>query len=225
VIEFQFYDPVTTTTASDDPWTAPPDAKESESAHPWNVKIHSQTDVYNAWRYGIQGSLLKVKDIRAIMEQSECYDQPIIVVRVRISDKLGSHANVLIINHERKEYERFEPHGSVVGYAEHENKTVDVFFESKEFQEWVGIEHYLYVSPLISCPGPGPQRTSLAERKRCPEAGWCAAWVLLYATNRMLNSRWSRDKALLATQRIYPFGSADYKIRRFHSFVKDIVHF
>ncbi len=59
-----------------------------------------------------------------------------VIVHITIyfpGDKVSSHANLLIIDFEKKETFRFEPHGSLSWSTDHINSLLDILFKNEGF--------------------------------------------------------------------------------------------
>jgi hypothetical protein len=166
-----------------------------------------------------------------------CRDQPMRLVTLSLgSPRFGeSHANMIIINDERREYERFEPHGDkterFTASDEKLNRLLNAAMQSKYAQSTLGIPtDYKYLTPMDFCPALGPQSLSRAEfeaeRKRCPRGGFCLTWSIMYGLIRIVNSRLSREQAVEATMLPVVKGESRHDtIRRFQSFIDYILNF
>jgi len=110
-------------------------------------------------------------------------------VELRFRDGQG-HANMLIIDKNKKEYERFEPHGQADYSMEFFDHVDKVLMTQLKFPT-----PYKYVSTLEYCPRHGPQRF---ERRQtlCPGGGFCVTWSTLYAHLRLANPFHSREQVI-----------------------------
>ena len=73
----------------------------------------------------------------------------------------------------------------------------------------------------------GPQNFSDSEleeeNKRCPKGGFCVAWSILYALVRIMNYKWSRESAIGEVLKTESGESRNSKIRRFQSFIDEVL--
>lgn len=104
-------------------------------------------------------------------------------------DYPGAHANILIIDRETHEVERFEPHGTMFTYYEWEklDEKLTNFFNS------LG---YKYIPPLAFCPTQGFQvYQAIEEEENLPidPEGYCAAWSIWWLDLRLTYPNINRE--------------------------------
>jgi hypothetical protein len=127
------------------------------------------------------------------------------------------HANILLINKERQEMERFEPHG-------HETYIYSAESMNAYFANLAALFGYKYISPLDYCPR-GPQSREAADaeiRRMCQSLGYCVAWSTMYALMRLLNPEYSRDEVLADIMKGTP-QELHMKARRFTAFMESVL--
>lgn len=111
----------------------------------------------------------------------EC-TKPIIVIDVNIHERGAkySHSNILIIDKNKKTFERFEPHGK---YAD---PAVDGWLKYTFGKILPG---YTYIPPIEVCPYPGPQVVTEAgiREEESDQAGFCYTWSMMYLHARLMN--------------------------------------
>ena len=116
----------------------------------------------------------------------EC-KQKLIVVPLKLSfnKQPNPHGNLILIDHIRKTYERFEPYGHKEGIND---KFVDYFFEKILPLRLPALQLYRYLTPLDLCPmGLGPQKKQAKDKKRCPGGGgFCVVFTTYYFHLRLL---------------------------------------
>ena len=101
-------------------------------------------------------------------------------------DLEGSHANVILIDHVKHEYERFEPNGRMKNYDKITNK----FLISSDFINLFGVFGYKYIKPREFCFGP---QTLLIGTNL---AGSCVIWTLWYIDQRLIFPDISRKEII-----------------------------
>ena len=119
-------------------------------------------------------------------------------IKSNLSEKDALHANAIIVDHYRREYERFEPRGSLP--EPRESIINDVL--DKEFRETFSLHGYKYIDPASFCPiverlkgkktinlPYGPQSFATKDDK----GGTCIFWSLYYIEQRMLYPERSRE--------------------------------
>lgn len=147
----------------------------------------------------------------------ECKDQPLIAIPMWIVGT--AHTNALIIDRERREYERFEPHGHFLASPEEDRKVNYVLENNKDLKGAFGLHGYRYISPFDFCPSRGPQ--ILSKEKECPDVrGFCPTWSLYYMLQRILNPRWSREAVLKHVMTPMADESLLTKIRKFQGWIE-----
>jgi len=152
--------------------------------------------------------------------------QPWLVVFVAISGFINpmtdqplesGHANMLLINRNLKEIERFEPHGGET--TVYNVNSMDAFF--KNFADQLG---YSYINPLDYCPL-GPQSREAVDteiRRLCVALGYCVAWATMYTLLRLLNPEYSREEVLADILNGTP-KQLNLKSRRFTTFMDSVI--
>jgi hypothetical protein len=100
------------------------------------------------------------------------------------SNKDFQHRNALIVDHKKKEFERFEPNGSMPY-----DSTIDGILDT-DFRNDFGLEGYSYIKPLDFCPKIGPQQ-KLRGTKMISS---CIIWSLWYIEQRLSNPEKERFK-------------------------------
>lgn len=117
--------------------------------------------------------------------------------------KDGLHANAIIVDHVRKEYERFEPRGAL---PEPRESIVNDIMD-KEFRAYFSLQGYTYISPSSFCPLVGrierkkkKSKLSMAKpygpqswAKKGDVKGTCIFWSLYYIEQRLLHPELSRN--------------------------------
>ena len=128
----------------------------------------------------VKGSMIIPSDLIQLIRKSKHI--VLVPVAIIIARNL-KHANILIINKRRKEYERFEPHGR-------ELSDIDKIVK-KQFCKL--LPGYRYISPSSYCVI-GPQMKDKIQHKGIsdPNHGFCELWVLLYTQMRLMNIHLSR---------------------------------
>lgn len=108
---------------------------------------------------------------------------------INFQDTNETHANMLMINNQNKEYERFEPHGGI-GYPGID-EAIERYMEKH-------LKHYKYVPTVDYCPMAGPQAIQSQAHYDCGSqvAGFCVVFSTLYAHLRMLNPLYSRSEVV-----------------------------
>ena len=104
-----------------------------------------------------------------------------------------SHANALLINKETREYERFDPMGTIpVPRIQRQQAKVD-YWMTTTFRVYAGLEDYIYYPPEEVCPLVGPQPRS---ERGIVTTGLCYQWSLLYLQTRSMYPYIQRDEIL-----------------------------
>lgn len=154
-----------------------------------------------------------------------CLDQSILIVDVILTRENRAHSNALIINRERKEYERFEPHGTDVGYPVEYDRLVNEYLAGDEVRKEFGLQGYTYLAPLDYCLQKYESYAEYQEeKKRCDAGGFCLTWSLYYMLLRILNPRASREEVLKEAMNTTLYGDSRLqKIRRFQSLMDALV--
>ena len=99
------------------------------------------------------------------------------------------HANVILIDKELKQVERFEPHGSKSIMA---SKRIDNLLK-----ESFGKIGYTYFSPKSFCPKKSVQAIhGQAKNPLYKDLGYCTIWSLWYIDTRLLNQSKTRDETI-----------------------------
>lgn len=126
-----------------------------------------------------------------------------------IEGKETHHANSVIIDHDKKEYERFEPNGVLLEPRESIiNETMN-----KEFRKQFSLDDYIYLNPASFCPLVNKIDKKIESKPSKPydrkkvkvygpqshlknaskgELGTCIFWSLYYIEQRMLYPEMSR---------------------------------
>jgi len=143
--------------------------------------------------------------------------KPIIFIHMGLQFADGSgHSNMIIVDKNRKEYERFEPHGEV-GYSREFSDHVDEVLRTQlKFPS-----PYNYVPTLEYCPRMGPQGY---ERRvtLCHEGGLCTTWSVLYAQLRLANPFHSREQVISEITKGTP-AEIDLLVRKYQTFIDLVV--
>jgi hypothetical protein len=109
-------------------------------------------------------------------------------------DVLESHANALIYDKEKRELERFEPHGH--GYMQFEQDNLD---EALRTFFGVGVRIGTYLPPLLTCPiGLQDDDDDEINPGAKDIGGNCAVWTLYYMEIRLSNPLLSRADVVKA---------------------------
>jgi len=93
------------------------------------------------------------------------------------SNKDFLHRNALIVDHKKKEFERFEPNGSMPY-----DSTIDEILNT-DFRTDFGLHGYIYIKPEDYCPRLGPQKTLRGTKL----VSSCSIWALWYIEQRLSN--------------------------------------
>lgn len=105
------------------------------------------------------------------------------------------HANMVLLNHNRKEFEWFEPNGHVSqDYKHHDQDTEFILkfrtFVEKHLSKWIGVPtRFKFHEPYDECVSfvEGPQGKADAESQKCTcIAGYCLTYSTIYAHLRFL---------------------------------------
>lgn len=129
---------------------------------------------------------------------SKCLDEKkkkFVVIPLGIDIQSGSHANFLIYDSEKKELERFEPHGATMPIGlNYDNKQLDIILENKFKQFNSSIT---YVKPSQFLPRVGFQLMDNVEfnnRNIGDPGGFCALWSIWYVEMRLAHFTTPREK-------------------------------
>lgn len=93
------------------------------------------------------------------------------------------HRNALIVDHKTKEYERFEPNGSMP-YDSFIDDILDTDFR-RDFE----LDGYTYIKPIDFCPKLGPQQ----QLRGTKLISSCVIWSLWYIEERLSDPDRSRQ--------------------------------
>lgn len=121
-------------------------------------------------------------------EFKKCIDnnKRFIIIPLGIELREGSHAGYLIYDHEKKEVERFEPHGSTIPIGLYYNPSqLDELLETRFKRIDKDIK---YIRPSEYLPKIGFQIIDVSETKRKrigDPAGFCALWSIWYVDMRL----------------------------------------
>ncbi len=122
-------------------------------------------------------------------EEIDKCPEPIIVISFGLLKVLGDlgHSNLIIIDKNLKEYERFEPHGQMEVYDDSMIEQLTKTTMAKYLPS-----DYKYISPMDYCLQIGPQ-VKAKGMTDCKDGGFCAAWSTLYGHLRIMNPDFSRS--------------------------------
>jgi len=131
------------------------------------------------------------------------------VIPLGIELQNGGHANVIIINHENKTIERFEPNGSnpPVDFNYNPNR-LDTLLQNK----FSSLE-YKYIKPDEYLPAIGFQYIETLETQSCQIGdpnGFCAVWCVWWAYHKIKNNI---DSKILADKLIHKIKLGNYSFK------------
>lgn len=117
-----------------------------------------------------------------------------IIIPLGISNRDSAHANYLIYDHQNKEVERFEPHGSSAPRGMNYNPSLlDEILKNK----FKTIDQNIkYIRPIDYLPKIGFQSLDVYEtgnKKIGDPLGFCALWCIWYADMRLTYSDFTRN--------------------------------
>lgn len=108
-------------------------------------------------------------------------------------DKIGGHANMLLLNRNRCNFEWFEPNGHYSGDYKQVDPFVNIYkkfrtFVEKALPEIIGVpKSFKFHEPYDECYYIlGPQAKAKRNFDACPKGGYCLAFSTLYAHLRFL---------------------------------------
>jgi hypothetical protein len=117
-----------------------------------------------------------------------------VIIPIGIEMSKGSHAGYIIYDNEKKEVERFEPHGSTTPPGLYYNP--DLLDEILESRFKIIDENIKYIRPKDYLPKVGFQLLDITENKKRkigdPE-GFCALWSMWYVDMRITYKDMNRD--------------------------------
>lgn len=121
--------------------------------------------------------------------EKQMKDSKYIVIPIGIETSVGSHANILFWDIDKKTIERFEPNGSNYPMGLNYNPTLlDTLIESKfkQFDDTI-----TYLPPYKFLPPIGFQLLESLETDRCKKIGdpngFCGVWCIWWVYQRMIN--------------------------------------
>jgi len=121
--------------------------------------------------------------------EKQMKDSKYIVIPIGIETSVGSHANILFWDIDKKTIERFEPNGSNYPMGLNYNPTLlDTLIESKfkQFDDTI-----TYLPPYKFLPPIGFQLLETLETDRCKKIGdpngFCGVWCIWWVYQRMIN--------------------------------------
>ena len=123
----------------------------------------------------------------------ECDSRVVVIFLRLIFSSTMHHANVLIFDKNRREVERFEPHGHK---SEMNSEGLNVFIKA-ELRRLVPT--FEYFSPRTICPRYNLQENGdVALTPRCVEnGGYCSVYSVLYSVSRVLFPEMGRNEIYL----------------------------
>jgi hypothetical protein len=112
-----------------------------------------------------------------------------IIIPIGIEISIGSHANILFLDMNKKTLERFEPNGSNYPLNLNYNPSLlDSLIESK-FKLFD--KDLKYISPVNYLPNIGFQMLEILETEKCKKIGdangFCGVWCIWWVYQRLLN--------------------------------------
>ena len=125
-------------------------------------------------------------------------DKRFIVIPLGIELAEGSHANIIIIDKQKKLIERFEPNGSnEPRNFPYNMNLLDNLLKSKFQQLLIGFK---YIKPSDYLPTIGFQMLEIINEDKCKMIGdpngYCAVWCVFYAKYRLENPDVKQDKLI-----------------------------
>lgn len=142
-----------------------------------------------------------------------------IVIPLGIDTPIGSHANMIIIDNNKKTIERFEPNGADEPRGmKYNQELLDEILVNK-FNSL--LEKYKYLKPSDYLPVVGFQLLEITETDKCSKIGdpngFCAVWCVWWVSMRVKYKKYDQKKLVLELIRTIKFKNLKFKnlIRNF----------
>ena len=121
-------------------------------------------------------------------------DKEIIFIYIVIDFKVGSHANIIIIDNKNKEIERFETYG-ISNHSEDIDDILEKYLKNTMFE--ITKKKYTYNAPADYQNIFDFQALSLEHIRYMNECiGFCVAWVFWYLEHKLLNPNLKSKKLI-----------------------------
>jgi hypothetical protein len=149
----------------------------------YTLKYGPNYIVENTLQYNVtRDELLIPEDL--VKELKKCKNKRFIYIYFDIvwEQRIGGHANMIIIDTDNKTIERYEPHGQSLSFDKKRIilKKIDSKFSNK-LLDYIGLKKYTYISPIDISPKLGVQVKADAYN------GMCVTYSLMYLQLRIMN--------------------------------------